>query len=538
MPEFTLTVLDTPAIQSYIFESNRLRENIGASELVRRATETWPLELLKSSGRTNVAEPEATNPEDRLDTTLHIEDGDLDAEVVYIGGGNTVLLFRDKEDARKLVNRLSRRLIAFAPGLQLVAAHQQVIWEQDDLARCLDDAMRRLAQEKAAVPRSQPQLGLGVTVEGRSTGLVATTTNAAHGKPGPEATFPISEVTAGKLDAVQAANQRLHELMPGDVRRAGFEFPLDFEQFGRSEGEMSYIAVVHADGNEMGRLFHEIAQGARSARAYIDQVRTTSTHVNHVGTAALQRLLVDLVGAWDSQENQIGEVVPLYEQKLPFRPIVFGGDDITFVCDGRLGLSLAARYLELFEEESRSVGLDLYASAGIAVVKAHYPFSRAYELSQTLTASAKQLARDEADGDLSALDWHFAASGLLGDLSEIREREYTVHEGKLNLRPLTLLGTGPGSWENFTGLVETFAHDPQWKGRHNKIMALREVLRQGQNATEVFRKTLGHVLPVIDRRNAAWQETGWVGGVCGYFDAIEALDFYVPLKKEGGDANL
>jgi hypothetical protein len=28
---------------------------------------------------------------------------------------------------------------------------------------------------------------------------------------------------------------------------------------------------------------------------------------------------------------------------LPFRPIVFGGDDVTFICDGRLGLSLATQ---------------------------------------------------------------------------------------------------------------------------------------------------------------------------------------------------
>ena len=34
---------------------------------------------------------------------------------------------------------------------------------------------------------------------------------------------------------------------------------------------------------------------------------------------------------------------------FPLRPIVFGGDDLTFVCHGRIGLALAARYLQYFE---------------------------------------------------------------------------------------------------------------------------------------------------------------------------------------------
>lgn len=37
MDRLTLTMLDTSGIQSYIFNSNRLQENIGASELVYRA---------------------------------------------------------------------------------------------------------------------------------------------------------------------------------------------------------------------------------------------------------------------------------------------------------------------------------------------------------------------------------------------------------------------------------------------------------------------------------------------------------------------
>src|SRR5260370_22422013 len=41
---------------------------------------------------------------------------------------------------------------------------------------------------------------------------------------------------------------------------------------------------------------------------------------------------------------------------IPFRPIVFGGDDVTFVCDCRLGLSLATAYFREFWKQSVDLG--------------------------------------------------------------------------------------------------------------------------------------------------------------------------------------
>ena len=52
--DYTLTVLETASIQSYIFNSNELRENIGASHLVYMATTYWVKEALeRASGTTH-----------------------------------------------------------------------------------------------------------------------------------------------------------------------------------------------------------------------------------------------------------------------------------------------------------------------------------------------------------------------------------------------------------------------------------------------------------------------------------------------------
>lgn len=527
MPEYTLTVLDTPGIQRYIFGSNRLRENIGASELVRRASSTWPLEILSQIADSNVRDPSSCD----LDPQQHIENGSLAAEVVYVGGGNTVVLFRERERALQFTTHLSRKLIEQAPGLDLAIAHISLDWPADSLGVKMDEAMRQLAQNRRTRQPSVPLLGLGVTTSCQSTGLVATTTNAEHGKPAGEEIYPISAEVAAKLQMVEGAKSRLHALLPA-IKQARYKIPSDFDDFGRSQGEMSYIAVVHADGNGMGKFFRTIALQYPNSRDYIYQVRSTSCNVEKAAQTALCRLGQALLQAIEfGKDNQpyIRGLVPVEDGKLPFRPIVFGGDDLTFVCDGRLGLTLAALYLEIFEQEMHQVGLELHACAGVAVVKVHYPFSRAYQLSEALAGNAKQHVRDSQSSDFSALDWHFAAAGLLGSLEEIRAREYQVQGETLAMRPLRL-HMHPSEWRtwpHFARVADEFRVG--WSDRRNKVIALRQALREGPDAVRRFLTTYKEQLPTLDQNIASLQETGWAGHTCGYFDAIEALDFYVPL---------
>jgi len=510
-----LTVIDTPGIQSYIFGSNRLRENIGASELVRRVTTLWPLELLQQAGDANVRGG-------KIEDGLHIEDGALAAEVIYLGGGNALILFRERARAVQFVTALSRRVVEEAPGLELAVAHTEVAWEQ--LAAGVDAAMKTLARVKNSRQSSAPLLGLSVTAACESTGLVATTLARHQG-----GAYPVSDAVRAKLAWAEEAENRLRGIFSEDFHRTGYQFPRDFEEFGR-KGEMSYIAVVHADGNGMGQFFRQIGQKhLTNAREYIQAVRAASRAVERASQKALRQLGDALLA-------------PMLEDKNKFRPLVFGGDDVTFVCDGRLGLTLAALYLEAFEAATGAEPVlgELHACAGVAVVKTHYPFARAYGLSEALAKSSKSYVRGcvkKGEQDFSALDWHFATSGLLGSLEELRKREYWVRAGHLAMRPLRLRAAR-GEWQTwpaFTGVVEEFKK--REKEQRNKIIALREALREGPAAVKKYRQDFTFALPVLDASLHDLQETGWHGDRCGYFDAIEALDFYTPLTGDE-DGNL
>src|ERR1043165_192371 len=160
-----LLIVDTTGIQPYIFGSNRLRENIGASHLVAQATGEWAMALMPS--------PHNINAQTGVLTDARLERDGLAAEVIYAGGGNFVALFRDKDGAKEFTRKLSRKALAEAPNLQLVITHQPFDWSKS-LYEEVQDTFIKLAQEKRARALSAPLLGLSVTVMCQSTGLPAT----------------------------------------------------------------------------------------------------------------------------------------------------------------------------------------------------------------------------------------------------------------------------------------------------------------------------------------------------------------------------
>ena len=177
-----LVVVDTMQIQPYIFGSNRLRENVGASYLVDAATRDWAFEAVKETvegiriGKTNIG-PENKLIEDSRDNVRkdapRIENG-LEAEVWYAGGGNFVVLFKDEEQVKLFNRKLSLRALQKAPGLQLVIAQEEMDWDKDMLRDKLDEVLSKLAVRKRNHAWSAPLLGLSVTASCRSTGLPAT----------------------------------------------------------------------------------------------------------------------------------------------------------------------------------------------------------------------------------------------------------------------------------------------------------------------------------------------------------------------------
>jgi hypothetical protein len=405
---------------------------------------------------------------------------------------------------------------------------------------------------------------VGATRPCRSTGLAATGYAPRTGESG--GGYPASAEILAKLAAADAAEARLRATLPLPATEGARarRYPRDFDSLGRTEGEHSYIAVVHADGDGLGQRLQDLLAAAPSNRAAIQEVRKFSQAVDCAATAALGEALQVLCGAIEEDGRGRGFIghavakalaeqsgdygllrdslsVAVNKQHVPFRPLVFGGDDVTWVCDGRLGLSLAASYLRAFEAYGASIPGHgrATACAGVAIVKSHYPFAQAYALASDLCTHAKQHRRTLGQ-EVCALDWHLAPEQISGGIEAIREREFRVplngqsHRGQLELRPLSLepvVGSAERSWQAVERVILEFQLGRDWATRRNKIKALRDALRDGPNAVEQFRHAfrLG-ALPTLQESQPSFQSTGWNGTLCGYFDAVEALDWHLPLE--------
>lgn len=534
MKRYTLTLVDTVGIQDYIFGTNQLAQNVGASYLVDCAVRKWAVESLEGSHNVlNLDDP------DRAFADTTIEENNLDAEVVYAGGGHTEIIFASREKAVEFARRLTSRILTEAPGLRVAVTHEDFDWEQDALGGprgVVDRLWKQLARKKAEQRLSSPLLGLGVTAACVFNGLPAT------GEDRDNEGRPISAEVQAKLKAERAAHKRLRKL----VGWPEYEVPKDFDDFGRTKGESSYVAVVHTDGNGMGKRIRRLREQFGSPsdnRQYVRQMREFSLSVQRAAYQALQSTVSTLARAVRVENGKayIGSTkeIMLRNNILPFRPIVFGGDDVTFVCDGRLGLELAACYLRRFTDNKLADGAPAHCRAGIALVRTHFPFARAYALAEDLCRSAKEYIEERrrppySEHDLTVMDWHFVTGGQVRSLNEIRRREYRGDEGPLFMRPVRLTDQHKDwrSWDTFASLVREFRTGDHWAGRRNKIMALRRALRAGPDAVEHFRSV--YDLPSLPQISGQPEMAtrGWQGGRCGYFDAIEAMDFFVFLEGE------
>jgi hypothetical protein len=545
MPTYTLTLIDTRRVQQYIFGANELKQITGASELVEQATDRFVRDALQDTCGASYYFP----PPDRADNSpRQIEKDGLRAEVIFAGGGNVAIVFASHAEAVAFTQRYTTRLWLDAPGLEAAVGHVDFDWDQpQSLARAWDKMHQEvMPRRKDGATFPQAVSGLGVTAQCAYTGGPAV--EEAGDEQG--AQVLISAEVAAKRQYDAANHRRLTELLPV----SGYEYPTRFDDLGGEAGRANFIAVVHADGNNMGKRLKKWSEEGKNNRDFVNRLRAFSQSVNAQGLKALQavcNLLASHIERNDGEREYIvdvfdkghpGEVtsdrrIRLKEHRLPLRPIVFGGDDVTLVCDGRLGLTLAAQFLQAFDDEPLIDGEPAFACAGVAIVHTHFPFAQAYDLADKLCKAAKQEARqavgDSPEAGASLINWHFATSGLLSSWEDIRTREY--RQGKLIMRPLLVAAQNASfeqwrSWATFDFLIDQFRRE-EWRERRNKLKALRTALRDGEEAVREFTRVHGDLPEVLGLSADEARKTGWYGGRCVYFDAVEADDLFTCLKR-------
>lgn len=115
-----LTLIETSGNQSYIFSTNKLRENVGAPELTYRAGTQWVLEVVVAQGGLSLWK--ASGPAMReavVRDQATIEDAGTKIEALVATSGKALQLMRDRETACEIVRAVTLRALEDAPGLDI-----------------------------------------------------------------------------------------------------------------------------------------------------------------------------------------------------------------------------------------------------------------------------------------------------------------------------------------------------------------------------------------------------------------------------------
>lgn len=535
MTLYTLTLVDVRRIQPYLFSANELKQSLGGSMLVELATHNWIVDALPKQCNVRMNEWNV-----QFDSTKKIDTED--AEAIFLGGGNAAILFKAHDLAVTFAGAYTRKVLTDAPGLEVAVAHVDFDWDQSDGLKNAWEKMQTetMPAQKEGRAVSQGLLGLGVTAECAFTGRPAVRSIKDLDDPLRDVLRDVlvsAEALARHDDAtVSRAKERIKILIPLQK----YEYPDKFDDLGGEKGRSSYIAVVHADGNSMGKRIEQFCTDPDN-RTMLEKMHTFSEAINGISKKAMQatvKWLEDQVKKdtiYDRWYTQDGVHFP--NGHFPVRPIIFGGDDLTFVCEGRLGLALAHKYLQELNKNRMPDpdGQPVYACAGVAIVSSHYPFSRAYQLAEELAQEAKKKAReyDPAHAAVSLINWHVSTSGLTRNWEDIKQREFL--NGALLLRPLVVNYKTETNieawrtWDVFIGQVEYFRS--QWKFGRNKLKDLREILRQGDGATSKFTNLNGDLPDCGISGLEEVRKKGWLTDQCLYFDALEVDDHFI-LPKE------
>lgn len=360
-------------IQGFIFQTNKLKEIVGASELVEQICTTKFLEV---SG-------------------ILKDDKDL----IINAAGNIKYIFEDKTKCEHLVRIFPKVIMDFAPGITI---SQAVVPTTGDLPKDIDclEQLLKAQRSKASMPVETGFMGL--ERDRRAGGVAFISRNKRKG--GIE---EICEATHKKLQKSDPEYQYKDELQKENLffkisNKVVLkeEVPHDVEKITES-GKNSWLAIIHADGNALGILLQTLGKKLKENKVSEEKVKTAfSTFSKRLDAATKEAARIAF-------ENIIK--VDLTKYKYPIRPVILGGDDLTVIIRADLALDFTIEFLKAFESQTKEQftflkdkpyevkGFEngITACAGIAYIKEKYPFHYGVHLAELLTGKAKKFSKDD-----------------------------------------------------------------------------------------------------------------------------------------------
>lgn len=516
-----LAMYDVRGIQDYVFKTNAAREVIGASEIVEDIITSGLNEYVDENvddsnkskylidWKEKVEKKWMPSNENSEDAFIK-EDSDILMQVMFIGGGNAYVLYRTGELCSEVNRFLGKYVLKETYSLNLAVAVVEKTNSYKKDYDAINDEMRRI---KARMPQSQPIGALPFMAIDTITG------------------FPITAKDELKKKAICTESKLKIEKFKKCKEKEDTEKV--FDNIVTEKGDNSTLAIIHIDGNSLGKRIMNEMSGVTEYQKAIYKMRNLSLEINNTFENAFREMTKKLDEISKTEFKDVNK---------KYRKIVVAGDDITYICNAKLAIPSVEKFIEVLNETRGDVFDVFSACAGIAFFNSHFPFSDAYKVAEACCESAKEKAKsDECAGTKDEnvgnfFDFQMCTNVNASDLDSYREKHYTVDGDSFVQRPYYIKVVRDnglnGKKENQNHSYELLVEKIKLLVKLPRSLAkeIRSVIPQGDNEIDKevsFLESRGYNEIAKDLK----------ANKKIYYDACELMDFYLEEEDSKHDEN-
>ncbi len=514
---------DVRGIQDYIFRTDKVKEIIGASEIIDK--------LIFDGLRDSVKKWKSNNKSELIvDLTCDSKfDKSKDVVALFIGGGNATVYYKNEQLAKEISEKLSVYVLDHTYSLNLAVAMTDMT--SDNYNEVYLDLMEKMRTTKSTMPYCKPIGAFPLCKVEDSTGLPI-----YKGDKSRESKCKIKAFNSLKTELDKKKKESSNA--DNSYEKLRFYDETIIDNMVREE-DNSLVAVIHIDGNNMGDHFAKAVPSDADFDSAVQIIRDISKKIDESYQNAFDTVLEKLKGI---SENSLDEK---YKDRVFIRRIIRAGDDISYIINAKFAFDS----VKVFLEEVEKCGKSYSACAGIAFCHSHFPFSNAYRVAEELCSNAKKRAKHEdytiVDGDKkyvrSAVDFQILSHMNAAYLDDYREKQFKFkYEDKdynLLRRPYILdreNDTEKVQQYSFNAFLELLKSLKNEKLTRSDIKDMRNAYHKGNAKLKILEsKYASRKKLSVEHGFGGESEDRFFDNqrVAYYYDAYEIFDHYVNMDK-------
>ena len=436
--KYVLAMYDVRGKQEFIFRTNKLQEIVGASWLIRDVFKDYLFPVADGydntkgiysyaySGNDSDSGFSVTEFEKRLEKKEYI------GEVVYEGGGNFIVLFRDKESFKSITYKFTKKIMEEIGTLRVLGTYIEID-NFDDYERDRSKLYRKHRINESQESNISPWSCLPIVQVDRKTSQplvdydydrlkISSDIKGKILQKGVKGKLPKESIA--KLIKYFSEIKKIREEIDVNLTNLEKDFYKKNEDIldnlVTEKGKDSKLAVVYIDGNNMGAKVQAETKDSKTYEESVYKLRVFSKNT--------QKIYVE-DGVEHALEGLNGE-----NGKRVFRVVVSAGDEINFIVNAHDAFKCAKNYLDYLKK----VGDGASACAGIAVFNSHAPYADVYRIAEEACESGKQKMKKAKMDIASFIDFHICQGAIGISLEDIRKEE----NGNIISRPWMIWSDG------------------------------------------------------------------------------------------------